>query len=91
MKTLGQLTNEYIRLRTDILNLCYQLPYPQTFKEPINIEMLGVSTVETIGIDKEGFLYDEYDNTFSFEDDVVGAGELLYLLETLEEQENNNN
>jgi hypothetical protein len=86
MKTLGQLTNEYIRLRTDVLNLCYQLPYPQTFKEPINIEMVDRETEEIIGIDYGGYLINNYGNVFSFEDDVVGAGELLYLLETLEEQ-----
>jgi hypothetical protein len=90
MKILGQLTNEYIRLRTDVLNLCYQLPYPQTFKEPINIEMVEVSTIETIGINEEGLLYSSYNNTFSFEADVVGAGELLYLLERLDEEKNNN-
>jgi hypothetical protein len=89
MKTLQQLTNEYIRLRTGVLNLCYQLTYPQTFKEPINIEMVDRETEEIIGIDEQGYLYNSDGNIFSFEDDVVGAGELLYLLETLEYQNNN--
>jgi hypothetical protein len=91
MKTLGQLSEEYNDLRGKVLNLCYQLPYPQTFKNPINIEMVDRYTEEIIGIDEDGYLTTINENAFSFEDDVVGAGELLYLLETIEEQENDNN
>jgi len=90
MTTIGQLSNEYLNLRSKVLNLCYQLPYPQTFKEPINIEMVDRETEEIIGIDEQGYLYNSDGNIFSFDDNVVGAGELLYLLETLEEQNINN-
>jgi hypothetical protein len=86
MTTIGQLSNEYLNLRSKVLNLCYQLPYPQTFKEPINIEMVDRYREEIIGIDEDGYLINNDDNTFCFESDVVGAGELVYLLETLEEQ-----
>jgi hypothetical protein len=85
MTTIGQLSNEYLNLRSKVLNLCYQLPYPQKFITPINIEMVDRETEEIIGIDEQGYLYNSDGNIFSFEDDVVGAGELLYLLETLEE------
>jgi hypothetical protein len=48
--------------------------------------MVDRETESIIGIDEEGYLITINNNAFSFESDVVGAGELLYLLETLEEQ-----
>jgi hypothetical protein len=86
MKNLEKLSNEYNDLRGKVLSLCYQLEFPQTFKEPINIEIVDRYTEEIIGIDEEGYLTTIYGYAFSFDEDVVGVGELLYLLETLEEQ-----
>ena len=90
MKNLEQLSTEYNDLRGKVLSLCYKLPYPQEFLEPINIEIVGRGTEEITGIDSDGYLYNDYNNLFDFSDDVSGIGELLYLLETLEEQKNSN-
>jgi len=83
---IEQLNNEYFDLRGKVLSLCYQLPTSTIFKEPINLEMYDRETEEIIGIDSEGYLYNNHGNIFDFTNDVVGVGELLYLLETLEEQ-----
>lgn len=92
MKTnLEQLSEQYADLRGKVLSLCYQIPYPQEFGQPINLEMVDRYTEEIIGIDADGYLYNTDGNLFSFSDDVVGVGELLYLLETLEEHKIENN
>lgn len=83
MKNLEKLNEEYTDLRSRVLNLCYQIPRPQMFKEPINIEMVDRETEEIIGIDESGYLYNADGNIFSLDSDVVGVGELLYLLENI--------
>ncbi len=88
---LEQLSKQYKDLRGRVLSLCYQIPYPQKFGQPINLEMVDRYTEEVIGIDTNGYLYNADGSLFDFTDDVVGVGELLYLLKTLEEHRIENN
>ena len=83
MKNIEQLNEEYNDLRGRVIALCYNLPYPQVFKEPIIMEMVNRETEEILGLDSGGYLYNADGNIFSFLDDVVGVGELLYLLENI--------
>lgn len=82
---LEQLSEQYADLRGKVLSLCYQIPYPQEFVEPINLEIVDRYTEQILGIDESGYLYNVDGNIFDFTDDVAGVGELLYLLEILGE------